>query len=224
MPEIYTFVSGGSIISNLNLQNKRTTMVDIWDQRYAVENYVYGKEPNEWFVEKLKIFKPGKLLLPAEGEGRNAVWAASNGWNVTAFDHSTEAKAKALKLAVDRGVKFEYLIKDLRCFRAEEHSFDAIGLIYVHMPSSFRKDVHEDLIKLLKPGGCLVFEAFTKSQLNHKSGGPSDPDMLYEPEEIREDFNALKILEFHSIKLHLHEGELHKGIADVVRIFARKIS
>lgn len=199
-------------------------MVDQWDQRYAAEGYVYGTEPNEWFVEKLKIFKPGKLLLPAEGEGRNAVWAAVNGWQVVAFDQSPEAKTKALKLAHDHNVDFEYHVKDLRCYRNEPESFDAIALIYVHMPSHFRTRVHIELIKLLKPGGCLILEAFTKGQLFHKSGGPKDLDMLYDPQDLKNDFAALKILEFHNIKLHLEEGESHKGIADVVRIFARKIN
>lgn len=199
-------------------------MADQWDQKYAAEGYVYGTEPNDWFVEKLKIFKPGKLLLPAEGEGRNAVWAAVNGWKVVAFDQSFEAKAKALKLAEDHNVGFEYYVKDLRCYRNEPESFDAIALIYVHMPSSFRTKVHNELVKLLKPGGCLILEAFTKGQLNHKSGGPKDLDMLYDPQDLKNDFATLKILEFHNIKLHLEEGESHKGIADVVRVFARKIN
>lgn len=197
-------------------------MENSWDQRYAVEAYIYGTEPNDWFAEKLKIMKCGKLLLPAEGEGRNAVWAAEHGWEVTAFDQSAEAENKARRLAADRNVEINYLMKDLRSFRGEEGSFDAIGLIYVHMPPTFRKDVHTELIKLLRPGGSLILEAFAKAQLPNKSGGPKDIDLLYDPAELKNDFKSMKMLEFYHAKINLDEGPLHHGVAEVIRLFARK--
>lgn len=199
-------------------------MENLWDQRYAAEAYVYGREPNDWFVEKLKILKPGKLLLPAEGEGRNAVWAALQGWQVTAFDQSFEAKSKALKLAEEKGANtgIDYLVKDLRCFRCEENYFDVLALIYVHMPSDFRSKVHTELLKMVRPGGCVILEAFSKDQITNSSGGPQNLDLLYDANEIKEDFKALKLLEFHNIKIHLEEGELHHGIANVIRLFGRK--
>ncbi|HLO91938.1 MAG TPA: methyltransferase domain-containing protein [Lentimicrobium sp.] len=197
-------------------------MENLWDQRYASDAYFYGTEPNEWFAEKLRILKTGKILLPAEGEGRNAVWAAMQGWDVTAFDQSFEGKAKANKLAEAKGVKINYLLKDLRCYRAEENTFDAIALIYVHMPLEFRAKVHGELIKFLKPGGCLILEAFSKAQLPNNSGGPKDINMLYSAAELRSDFSNLKIMEFMDVRLHLEEGQHHKGIADVIRMFARK--
>lgn len=197
-------------------------MENLWDQRYASDNYIYGTDPNDWFVEKLRIMKVGKLLMPAEGEGRNAVWAAEQGWNVTAFDQSPEGRTKALKLAAEREVEINYLVKDLRCFRGEENTYDAIGLIYVQMPAEFRAKVHTELVKFLKPGGCLILEAFSKAQMGNNSGGPKNPDMLYSAAELRSDFAALKILEFHDVRIHLEEGPLHKGLADVIRIFARK--
>lgn len=199
-------------------------MENLWDQRYAADAYVYGTEPNNWFVEKLKILKPGKLLLPAEGEGRNAVWASSQGWQVTAFDQSPEAKTKALKLANEKEATLgiNYLVKDLRCFRAEENSFDAIALIYVHMPTEFRHKVHTELVKMLRPGGCLIFEAFSKEQITNTSGGPKNLDLLYDADEIKQEFQILKLLEFYNIRIHLEEGELHHGIANVIRFFGRK--
>ncbi|MGE5383109.1 MAG: class I SAM-dependent methyltransferase [Omnitrophica WOR_2 bacterium] len=197
-------------------------MENLWDQRYATDDYIYGTEPNDWFVEKLKILKPGKILLPAEGEGRNAAWAAAQGWQVTAFDQSPEAKTKAMRLAADKNVEFNYLVKDLRCFRGEESTFDAIGLIYVHMPSDFRLQVHTELLRLLKPGGCIILEAFSKTQMENTSGGPKNADLLYDAEDLKIDFMQLRMLEFHTIRLHLEEGKLHHGIADVIRLFGRK--
>jgi SAM-dependent methyltransferase len=197
-------------------------MENLWDQRYASDNYIYGTDPNDWFVEKLRIMKAGKLLMPAEGEGRNAVWAAEQGWIVTAYDQSPEGRTKALKLAAGRQVEINYLVKDLRCFRGEENTYDAIGLIYVQMPAEFRAKVHTELVRFLKPGGCLILEAFSKAQMGNNSGGPQNLDMLYSAAELRSDFSALKILEFHDVRIHLEEGPLHKGLADVIRIFARK--
>lgn len=197
-------------------------MPNSWDQRYSSDQYVYGTKPNEWFAEKLHIIKPGKLLMPAEGEGRNAVWAAEQGWQVTAFDQSPEGKTKALNLATERDVEIEYQVKDLRCFRDDSEKYDAIGLIYVHMPPEYRSKVHEELIKMLKPGGSLILEAFSKAQLSNNSGGPKMEELLYDPEELKNDFKEMKILEFYNVRLHLEEGQLHQGIADVIRIFARK--
>jgi len=197
-------------------------MVNQWDERYASEAYYYGTEPNDWFVEKMGILKIGKLLLPAEGEGRNAIWAAQQGWDVTAFDQSFEGREKALRLAKANNVTINYTLKDLRCFRAEPETFDTIALIFVHMPDSFRAKVHNDLVKMLKPGGTLILEAFSKAQLPNNSGGPKDISMLYSQEELKSDFSGLKILEFQDVRVHLEEGKSHKGIADVIRIFARK--
>jgi SAM-dependent methyltransferase len=197
-------------------------MENLWDQRYATDTYIYGTEPNDWFVEKLKILKPGKLLLPGEGEGRNAVWASDQGWDVTAFDQSYEAKAKAMKLAAEKQVPLEYHVKDLRCFRGEEAQYDAIGLIYVHMPPDYRQKVHHEFVKMLKPGGCLIFQAFSKAQLPNKSGGPKDLELLYNEEELRSDFKELRLLEFHNVRLHIEEGTHHKGVAEILRLFARK--
>lgn len=197
-------------------------MVNLWDERYASETYIYGTNPNDWFVEKLKIMKQGKLLLPAEGEGRNAVWAAAQGWQVTAFDQSHEGKAKAIRLAEERGVTIDYLIKDLRCFRGEVEVYDVIAMIYVHMPPEFRESVHAEMIKMLKPGGCLILEAFSKAQLPNTSGGPKNEELLYDPEVLKKDFQSMKILEYHNVRVHLEEGQHHQGIADVIRLFARK--
>lgn len=183
---------------------------------------MYGTEPNDWFVEKLKIIKPGKLLLPAEGEGRNAVWAASQGWEVTAIDQSPMGKEKAMRLAVTKNVKIDYLVKDIRTYRGKENAFDVVGLIYLHMPPEYRLKVHTELINSLKPGGCVILEAFSKAQLPNASGGPKNVELLYDPDVLKSDFESLKILEFYNVKVNLHEGTLHRGIADVIRLFARK--
>ena len=199
-------------------------MKEHWDERYSAEKYIYGTNPNAWFAAKLDELIPGKILLPAEGEGRNAVYAATKGWIVTAFDQSVEGKKKALKLAVEKGVEIEYNIHDLTQFEDKKEHFDAIALIFVHMPAEIRTTVHQNLLKSLKPGGHLILEAFTTSQLKNNSGGPRSEHLLYECEQIKQDFISLELIERSELTVHLDEGPLHQGEANVIRMFARKPS
>ncbi len=194
-----------------------------WEQRYGEKDFVYGIEPNRFFAEQLLEINIGKLLLPAEGEGRNAVFAAKAGWHVTAYDFSKAAKEKALNFAKSNGVNLEYTIADLVDFTAADNSFDVIAMIYVHMQPETRIKVHEMVGKWLKPGGKLILEAFNKKQLQNNSGGPKDEAMLYDRPTLKTDFcNVFKIDYCGEVSLYLNEGEFHKGKADVVRLIATK--
>lgn len=197
-------------------------MKEKWNERYCAETYIYGIQPNAWFATKLDELTPGKLLLPAEGEGRNAVYASTKGWEVTAFDQSVEGRKKALKLAAEKGVNINYQIHDLSEFNGEKEYFDLIALIFVHMPAEIRKTVHQNLLKSLKPGGHIILEAFTTTQLRNKTGGPRSQYLLYECEEIKQDFLSLDLIERSELTVHLDEGPMHKGEADIIRLFARK--
>jgi len=197
-------------------------MKNTWDERYAQPEYIYGTQPNAWLAEKLKEIPVGRILFPAEGEGRNAVYAATLGWEVTAFDQSAEGRSKALRLAAEKNVQIVYNLSDLTHFEAEPGSFDVIALIFVHMPEEIRSRVHKTLTKYLKPGGYLILEAFTKDQLKNNSGGPKTEQLLYNNEQITGDFPELDFLESGDAIAHLDEGLLHRGEANVVRLFARK--
>jgi 2-polyprenyl-3-methyl-5-hydroxy-6-metoxy-1,4-benzoquinol methylase len=198
-------------------------MKEHWDERYSAESYIYGTHPNAWFAAKIEGLTTGKLLLPAEGEGRNAVHAAVKGWEVTAFDQSVEGRKKALKLATEKGANIEYDIHDLSEFEGKKEHFDAIALIFVHMPAEIRQTVHHKLLKSLKPGGHLILEAFTKTQLTKNTGGPRTEQLLYDCEQIKQDFLSLELIERSELTVHLDEGPLHKGEAHVIRLFARKV-
>lgn len=197
-------------------------MKELWNERYAAPEYIYGTQPNAWLAEKLELLKPGSVLFPAEGEGRNAVYAASKGWKVVAFDQSEQGQQKALKLAQEQGVSILYSLDDLTTFEASNGEFDAIALIFVHMPEEIRKNTHQRLLKFLKPGGYLILEAFTKDQLKNSSGGPKNELLLYDKNITESDFRDLEILQSEEITTHLNEGPLHRGEACVVRLFARK--
>lgn len=197
-------------------------MSTFWNERYGNEEFAYGTEPNEFFAEQLDKLTPGKLLLPAEGEGRNAVYAASKGWEVTAFDSSEEGRKKALKLAQNKNVSINYILEDLTSFSFQPAHFDVIGLIYVHQPESIRKKFHQDLITCLKPEGKIILEAFTPSQIGRNSGGPQTSERLYTKDILDKDFKSLSQLLIWDEEVELDEGKYHSGRASVIRMIGVK--
>jgi len=154
-------------------------MKNMWDERYNTSDYFYGKEPNAFFASELKKLKPGLMLLPAEGEGRNAVYAASLGWKVHAFDSSKVGQEKALSLAAERKVNILYSLTDIQDFEPGDFKYDAIGLIYTHFPFEMRHDFFQKTQTYLAPGGKIILEGFNKKQLHLTTGGPKDPSMLF---------------------------------------------
>ncbi|MCS6985645.1 MAG: methyltransferase domain-containing protein [Leptospiraceae bacterium] len=193
-----------------------------WNKRYDTEEYIYGEKPNAYFAEKLPLLKPGKILLPAEGEGRNAVYAASLGWEVFAFDQSQVAQRKAWLLAQKNQVKIRYEIAFLEEMPYSGERFEAIGLFFVHLPPLLRKRFHQKLEHFLQSNGYLILEAFGKRQLQYSSGGPREISYLFSPEELIEDFSYLEILELRDEIRLLDEGSAHQGEAHLISLFAKK--
>ena len=191
-------------------------MKEFWNKRYAQKEYVYGRNVNEFLKQKLRSLKPGKLLLPCDGEGRNAVFAARSGWQVTAFDFSEEAKKKAMRLADEHQIDIDYFIADVNEVELDQ-KFDVIALVYAHFPPDVRRNFHNKLIKWLKPNGMVLIEAFAKDQLGKPSGGPKNIELLYDEEELEEDLKELKIIESNKTSVTLSEGDYHSGQAEVAR-------
>lgn len=202
-------------------------MKEFWNERYGAEEYAYGKEPNVYFKEKIGPLKPGRILLPAEGEGRNAVYAAKLGWDVYAYDISEEGKNKAKRLAEENGVHVNYLVGTLDELDLNAHSFDCIALIYAHLPKKMRKDQHKKLQELLKPGGILIVEVFSEEHLKFNSknplvGGPKDAEFLFQTDDLVEDFDLCEMLYLDQEVVSLKEGKFHIGEGSVIRCLARK--
>ncbi|RWW92369.1 class I SAM-dependent methyltransferase [Flavobacterium cerinum] len=198
-----------------------------WNDRYAGEEFAYGEEPNNYLKEQLTKLDAGKILFPAEGEGRNAVFAAKHGWTVSAFDISNEGLKKALQLAEKNKVGIDYQIGELQALNYQEGQFDAIALIYAHFPANIKSQLHKALDKYLRKGGILIFEAFSKNHLdylakNEKVGGPKDIESLFSIEEIEADFNNYEIIELKETVIHLNEGIYHNGEGSVIRFVGRK--
>ncbi|MGN6602658.1 MAG: class I SAM-dependent methyltransferase [Ginsengibacter sp.] len=195
---------------------------EFWNERYSSEDFVYGTAPNEFFKSQIDKLPPGKLLLPAEGEGRNAVYAAKLNWTIDAFDQSEKGKEKCEALARENNVTINYTVSDALDIPLEQNKYDLIALVFAHFPSSIRNEIHQKCIAALKPGGMLLLEAFTPKQLQNESGGPKDSDMLYSKEILESDFTALKIQSLDEKEIELKESKQHWGKADVIRLVAVK--
>jgi ubiquinone/menaquinone biosynthesis C-methylase UbiE len=202
-------------------------MINHWNERYSAAEYAYGTEPNEYLKQQLTNIPAGNILFPAEGEGRNAVFAASIGWHVTAFDQSTEGQKKAFELAAGKGVSIDYLVGEFSEIQFPPAHFDAIALIYAHFPAATKLDYHKKLSSWLKPGGLLIFEAFSKKHLSYRQknpavGGPDNEAMLFSIQEITESFSNYEVLELIETTVNLQEGLYHNGEGSVIRFTGRK--
>lgn len=198
-------------------------MKEFWNERYQELELAYGDAPNTFFKQELdKIATPGKILLPLEGQGRNAIYAAQKGWHVVAFDFSESGKASALELAKRFNVEIDYRIDTMEDFNATTNEFDVIALIYAHLPENNRESNHRKLTSFLKSGGTFIIEGFEKSQLNYTSGGPKKESMLYSKELLSSDFSSLDIVICSHEIVHLNEGKYHEGKASVIQFVGKK--
>ena len=190
---------------------------DFWNSRYSEPNFAYGTEPNLFFKEQIESLKPAKALFLAEGEGRNAVYAAELGWDVDAVDFSVEAKSKAKNLAERNKVIINYDLCDLDEYNFKDNFYDLVVMIFVHMPFELKKKVFSNSIKSLKTNGRIIIEAFSKEQINNTSGGPRSVDLLYSENDILGLVKGLNIELIETRIIILEEGEHHKGKANVIR-------
>ena len=203
-------------------------MKEFWEDRYSEEGFAYGVEPNEFFEKVLKEHQlKGTVLLPAEGEGRNAVFAAEKGLNVTCFDMSSQGKLKAQKLANLNNVDINYKVGEFSEMEFKENSFDVIALIYAHFPPNVKSQYHKKLTSYLTKGGILILEGFSKKQLEineeyAQSFGPKKMEMLYTKDDIQQDFSELETIELNEELIDLNEGIHHKGKGSVIRFIGKK--
>ena len=200
--------------------------LEMWNTRFGQQEYVYGTAPNAYLKEKLKNSQPGSILFPAEGEGRNAVYAAQLGWKVTAFDISEAGQRKALQLAEKKGVELDYVVGELPNLHYQPEQFDAIALIYAHFPPNIRSKYHKLLNSYLKKGGTIIFEGFSKDhqafkKKNPKAGGPNNEDYLFSLQELQTDFANVEFLELKKMTIELNEGDGHVGTGSVIRFLGK---
>lgn len=198
-----------------------------WDERYSNEEFAYGTAPNNYLKEQLQKLSPASILFAAEGEGRNAVYAATLGWQAAAFDISAEGQKKAQQLANANRVQIDYRVGELDTLGFVPAQFDAIALIYAHFPATIKSAMHRSLDTYLRSGGVVIFEAFSKKHLdyvtkNERVGGPKDLAQLFSIEEVQADFANYDFTELAETEIELNEGAYHNGTGSVIRFVARK--
>ena len=201
--------------------------VDRWNDRYAKDEFAYGVRPNNYLKEQLEKLPVGTILFPAEGEGRNAVFAAQLGWKVSAFDISVEGKNKALRLADVNHVTIDYQVGELATLHYAAGQFDAMALIYAHFPADIKSFYHKTLGNCLRKDGLVIFEAFSKRHVdyiakNEKVGGPKEIGMLFSVDELKSDFANYEIIQLEEKEIELSEGLFHNGKGSVIRFVGRK--
>lgn len=209
------------------IKKMNNTWTERWNDRYSKEEFAYGEAPNNYLKEQIEKLSAGKILFPAEGEGRNAVFAARLGWTVSAFDISDEGKNKAIRFAEANNVTIDYQVGELESLNYQSEQFDAIALIYAHFPAAIKSAIHKTLDQYLRKGGIIIFEAFSKKHLeyltkNDKVGGPKDIESLFSIEEIQSDFSNYEIIELEEKEIELNEGIFHNGTGSVIRFVGRK--
>lgn len=194
----------------------------MWNERYSTAEYVYGTEPNDFLAEHYQAIPLGKVLCLAEGEGRNAVFLASQGYAVTAVDLSEVGLEKARKLAESKGVHLDLIHADLTDFDLGEEQWDGIVSIFCHLPSSARARLHRQVRNALKPNGVFLLESYTPKQLTFGTGGPSGPDRLVTAENLLEELWGLDFQLIQETERNVSEGTHHTGMGSVVQAIAVK--
>jgi hypothetical protein len=197
---------------------------DKWDERYGVEEYIYGKKPNLFLERNINVIPKGNVLCVADGEGRNGVWLAKRGYRVTSIDFSPNAVEKINRLARENNVSIKTLCTDLLNYDLGNKKYAGIISIFSHFSLDDTNKLHSRYFNALKLNGVFLMEAFAKEQLPLNTGGPKNIELLYNTGDIKNSFPVGKIELLKKDIVYLHEGNIHDGKAVVVRAIIRKSS
>lgn len=196
-----------------------------WNQRFSSEDYIFGREPNEYLQAQAPLLAPGtRALCVADGEGRNSVWLARQGLKVDAFDIAETGVEKARRLAAEAGVSVDYRVASCDDWSWSEDTYDVVAAIFVQFADpEMRARLFGNMVRALKPGGLVILQGYTPKQLEYKTGGPGELSHLYTEDLLREAFGALEIVELVEYEAELKEGARHTGRSALVGLVARKL-
>lgn len=166
---------------------------EIWDDRYRATELLWGAGPNRAFAEQISDLIPGRALDLGCGEGRNAIWLAAQGWQVTAVDFSEVALERAARLAASQGVAVDLLREDIRTWTPPVAAFDLVALVYLHLPSEDLRRMHARAARAVAPGGTLLIIGHDVRNIDEGRGGPQDPDRLLDPSAVAGQLDGLQI-------------------------------
>ncbi|KAA6452036.1 class I SAM-dependent methyltransferase [Bacillus swezeyi] len=197
--------------------------MNFWNSRFQGENYVYGTEPNIFLSDSQKKLQlSGSALAIAEGEGRNAVFLAEQGMNVTSWDYAESGLRKTKKLAEARDVVVKTELADLNEVSWKKDQWDEVVCIFGHFPKELRQKTLLGIKEAVKPGGFFVTEVYSIYQIPYKSGGPQESELLYTPEEFLQTYSDWRIVHFFMGEVVRHEGDFHNGLCHVIQFIGQK--
>ena len=167
---------------------------DDWNARYAQKELLWTAAPNRRFAEEVAGLAPGRALDLACGEGRNAVWLAERGWEVTGVDFSDVALAKAAELAASRGVEVEWVVADVLEYEPEPHAYDLVAVLYLQLP----RDELLPAVRGAAQCGRARRDARSSSATTRRTsrtghGGPKDASVLYTAEDVVPELRGLAV-------------------------------
>jgi SAM-dependent methyltransferase len=196
----------------------------VWNQRFSGDDYVFGREPNSYLRSKASLLPAGgAVLCVADGEGRNSVWLARQGFRVQAFDISEVGVAKARRLASEAAVSVDYTVADCEQYGWTAQSQDGVVAIFVQFADpALRTRLFANMVRALKPGGVLILQGYTPLQLDYKTGGPGELSHLYTADLMRQQFEDLRIVELVEYEAELNEGARHVGRSALLGLVAVK--
>jgi SAM-dependent methyltransferase len=207
------------------MSSVRQQLQRFWDQRYSAPQFVYGTEPNHFLMEHVgHLPAGGRVLCLADGEGRNGVWLARQGLDVTSVDVSLQGVNKMHRLATQMGVSLNAQVADVTELDMGLAQWDAIISIFLHLPARARADLHTRAVQALKPGGLFLWEGYGPEQLSRNTGGPKDAALLPALDEVARDFSDCALLHSWSGLRMVQEGSLHTGEGSVTQLIARKLA
>ena len=187
--------------------------IAFWDDRYRIDDYIFGTCPNEFLVSQAHRLTPSmRVLALADGEGRNGVWLAEQGLDILAIDASRVALTKADALATERGLTLVTELADLASWDFGKSRFDVVVAIFIQFADpSLRAQMFSQIQDCLKPGGLLILQGYRPEQIEFNTGGPRQIENLYTAALLRESFADMKLLHLQEHDAALAEGHGHSG-------------
>lgn len=195
-----------------------------WNARFAGADYHFGRAPNAFLAREARRLAPGQsVLCVADGEGRNGVFLAAQGLDVTAFDIAPNGVAKARALAAERHVRIDVREADILAWDWDARAYDAVVAIFIQfLTPAQRLDVFRGIERATRPGGLLLLEGYRPEQIDYRTGGPGKPEHLYTREWLAETFRGWEILSLEAYDAEIREGQGHAGMSALIDLVARK--
>lgn len=213
--------NGTALLRSIGVSDAVTPR-EMWEQRYSTDTYLFGTEPNDFLRASLPALPRGEALCLAEGEGRNSVFLAEQGYTVHSVDLTNAGVEKTRRLAAERGVAVHPHVGDLTDYDLGVDRWNLVVSIFAHMLPDARRDLHRRVTAALRSGGAFLLEAYRPEQVGRGTGGPPTPLTTMTLVALRDELAGLELVHAEELDRQVVEGPGHTGFGAVVQVIARK--